>query len=438
METGSLNVGQTPVIISTTRQTTPNLDHNAVAKLLQGAFLQMCNEVVAFSQQLKIMGVITLTTDESDQDIVVKINNTLKRVVPDVAVQVAQAVPDGTAENHIPDCNIIPNQQASGCVNIQGQQGEQPACEESGDNELANAEYLATGNASILNFDNQCKQSIDQDVKQEGANSYSNNVALSDESMSFAHPDGFANHVNIIPCNSNGGQQERRKNRGLMLPVDIVDDNMDEMPIFTVTTLISEYRQGDVDGTRKPEMIKEENCLPFSPKAEDFQTSMQQTEESPISVGNSGTVPAVVPQSSILSTAGQIDYNTDLVRNDSVLMEYYSNWSTESSSSLTTDAESPTLTTDAESPILTTDQGAESISQTTDQSDSSQLFYGSQSPSKTTRELRDKNLMPDEITKYLGRPEKRNFFCKCPACLEVFCSVSEYIDHTVNIHQAGF
>jgi hypothetical protein len=57
-----------------------------VARLLQHAILQLCNEHVAYNNKLQILGVLCLTVDDEQHDIVVKVNNTLKRVNPPTIV----------------------------------------------------------------------------------------------------------------------------------------------------------------------------------------------------------------------------------------------------------------------------------------------------------------------------------------------------------------
>ena len=57
-----------------------------VARLLQHAILQLCNEHVGYCNKLQILGVLCLTVDEEQQEIVVKVNNTLKRVNPPPSV----------------------------------------------------------------------------------------------------------------------------------------------------------------------------------------------------------------------------------------------------------------------------------------------------------------------------------------------------------------
>lgn len=54
----------------------------SVARVLQHSILQLCNEQIGYSHTLQVLGVLCLTVDDSQQELVVKINNTLKRVNP--------------------------------------------------------------------------------------------------------------------------------------------------------------------------------------------------------------------------------------------------------------------------------------------------------------------------------------------------------------------
>ena len=53
---------------------------SAVTRQLQHAILQMCNEHVSYEHTLQVLGVICVTVDDQPRDLVVKLNNTLKRV----------------------------------------------------------------------------------------------------------------------------------------------------------------------------------------------------------------------------------------------------------------------------------------------------------------------------------------------------------------------
>ena len=59
-------------------------DKNArtVIRLLQHSILQLCNEHVGYSNKLQILGVLCMTIDDEPHEMVVKVNNTLKRVGP--------------------------------------------------------------------------------------------------------------------------------------------------------------------------------------------------------------------------------------------------------------------------------------------------------------------------------------------------------------------
>jgi len=55
---------------------------SAVTRQLQHAILQLCNEHVSYEHTLQVLGVICVTVDDRPRDVVVKLNNTLKRVDP--------------------------------------------------------------------------------------------------------------------------------------------------------------------------------------------------------------------------------------------------------------------------------------------------------------------------------------------------------------------
>merc|ERR550532_1530167 len=50
------------------------------ARALQTAILQLCNEHVSYNSRLQIVGVLCLSIDDQEDELVVKINNTLKRM----------------------------------------------------------------------------------------------------------------------------------------------------------------------------------------------------------------------------------------------------------------------------------------------------------------------------------------------------------------------
>jgi hypothetical protein len=53
---------------------------SSVTRLLQHAILQLCNEHVGYDHTLQVLGVLCVTVDDRAEEIVVKVNNTLKRV----------------------------------------------------------------------------------------------------------------------------------------------------------------------------------------------------------------------------------------------------------------------------------------------------------------------------------------------------------------------
>ena len=54
----------------------------SVTRLLQHSILQLCNEHIGYNHKLQILGVLCMTVDDEQQELVVKVNNTLKRVNP--------------------------------------------------------------------------------------------------------------------------------------------------------------------------------------------------------------------------------------------------------------------------------------------------------------------------------------------------------------------
>lgn len=59
----------------------PNLP-KSVTRVLQHSILQLCNEHISYNHTLQVLGVLCLTIDDKQQELVVKVNNTLKRVNP--------------------------------------------------------------------------------------------------------------------------------------------------------------------------------------------------------------------------------------------------------------------------------------------------------------------------------------------------------------------
>ena len=58
------------------------MDPKAVTRILQHSILQLCNEHVGYTNKLQILGVLCMTIDDEQHELVVKVNNTLKRVHP--------------------------------------------------------------------------------------------------------------------------------------------------------------------------------------------------------------------------------------------------------------------------------------------------------------------------------------------------------------------
>ena len=58
------------------------MDPKAVTRQLQHSILQLCNEHVGYTNKLQILGVLCMTIDDEQHELVVKVNNTLKRVHP--------------------------------------------------------------------------------------------------------------------------------------------------------------------------------------------------------------------------------------------------------------------------------------------------------------------------------------------------------------------
>lgn len=56
--------------------------NKSITRLLQHSILQLCNEHIGYTHKLQILGVLCMTVDDEQQELVVKVNNTLKRVGP--------------------------------------------------------------------------------------------------------------------------------------------------------------------------------------------------------------------------------------------------------------------------------------------------------------------------------------------------------------------
>ena len=81
-----------------------NTNVKSITRLLQHSILQLCNEHVGYSHKLQILGVLCMTVDDEQQELVVKVNNTLKRVTPnnpkDSGPQVASHITTGDHHMH--------------------------------------------------------------------------------------------------------------------------------------------------------------------------------------------------------------------------------------------------------------------------------------------------------------------------------------------------
>ena len=60
----------------------------SITRMLQHSILQLCNEHIGYSHKLQILGVLCMTVDDEQQELVVKVNNTLKRVAPQVPKEI--------------------------------------------------------------------------------------------------------------------------------------------------------------------------------------------------------------------------------------------------------------------------------------------------------------------------------------------------------------
>ena len=61
--------------------------NKSITRLLQHSILQLCNEHIGYTHKLQILGVLCMTVDDEQQELVVKVNNTLKRVNPTAPTQ---------------------------------------------------------------------------------------------------------------------------------------------------------------------------------------------------------------------------------------------------------------------------------------------------------------------------------------------------------------
>ena len=79
-----------------------------ISRLLQHSILQLCNEHIGYSHKLQILGVLCMTVDDEQQELVVKVNNTLKRVSPpakDSQQATGQVTPPSNQNvNQTPSC----------------------------------------------------------------------------------------------------------------------------------------------------------------------------------------------------------------------------------------------------------------------------------------------------------------------------------------------
>ena len=57
-------------------------ENSSISRILQHSILQLCNEHIGYTHKLQILGVLCMTVDDEKQELVVKVNNTLKRVSP--------------------------------------------------------------------------------------------------------------------------------------------------------------------------------------------------------------------------------------------------------------------------------------------------------------------------------------------------------------------
>ncbi len=516
-----LNVGQTPVIVSTARRALLNVDHSSVTKLLQGAFLHMCNEVVSFSQQLKVIGVVSLTVDGSDQDIVVKINNTLRRVapndkqtVPDVGrplptggqpvANVGQPVPNGrqmlpnvgqpvpNGRQMLPNVGQpVPNGRQPlpnvGQPMPNGQQpltnvgqpvpnGRQPLSNEGqplpnerqplpnvgqplpSGRQLQSVPDLGHHVPNVEQPVPTCGQSVpvreqpllkggqpvhmphtrketfspgsDQsfcdhvsgyssgpdtpiirsilskpplaaDAKQESHSFNSNGMNFPENCISLSDSDDCesVNHRNRTLCrNKESGQGEKTGEGSTTLShvsIDLADDS-DEMPIFAGHGIPqAQIFENTLDWVNKTKPQAEQ----LGSKHVDEGNNLRRTECN-MSVDNSESVQSSAISSGYTDPFGEINYDINLMKNDSILVQK----SISASDGATNKVKSP--------------ESSSSLNNSPD----------------NLIKAQEKTLLPHEITQYLGRPEKRNFFTKCPKCTEVFTSVLLYIEHTLKIH----
>ena len=93
-------------VVSSAEQVHQRSMGRSITRLLQHSILQLCNEHIGYSHKLQILGVLCMTVDDEQQELVVKVNNTLKRVAPvtpkDGAQLHATGMPPGVQTQTIP------------------------------------------------------------------------------------------------------------------------------------------------------------------------------------------------------------------------------------------------------------------------------------------------------------------------------------------------
>lgn len=103
--------------------------------MLQHSILQLCNEHIGYTHKLQILGVLCMTVDDEQQELVVKVNNTLKRVNPvnskeGPGPQVSQAPPGiqhiAKDVNHDITRSASPSQLVVGARRSHGRKGTNP------------------------------------------------------------------------------------------------------------------------------------------------------------------------------------------------------------------------------------------------------------------------------------------------------------------------
>lgn len=83
------------VIASNTNRATMSFaeKNRSITRILQHSILQLCNEHIGYSHKLQILGVLCMTVDDEQQELVVKVNNTLKRVTPNASKDISNFQP---------------------------------------------------------------------------------------------------------------------------------------------------------------------------------------------------------------------------------------------------------------------------------------------------------------------------------------------------------